>query len=253
MEQVLTAREIDQLVAWGGKFLRAASIKSEIVELLVGLGYSDSEHRHGWELYLKMLGYMGATAKVPMTTTRTTDQLAALTEIDKFDEPAFRRSTAALSRLHPEQHAYIFGDGLSAKTGPESLGSVQTFLDRYAALRDGTDPARAETQEADREAAATLESRHIVNPEIEKRLRGLIETVKQAAPPRSPAIVTASEESLQRAAKDFDAWLGDWRTTASAGLFRRDYRIMLGISRRRAAEEPTPTPEPAPQPPAMHT
>ena len=63
-------------------------------------------------------------------SAKTTDQLGALTEIDRFDEPAFRRSTAALHRLHPEQYAYIFGDGLSAKTGPESLGSVQTFLDR---------------------------------------------------------------------------------------------------------------------------
>ena len=78
--------------------------------------------------------------------------MGALTEIDRFDEPAFRRSTAALHRLHPEQYVYIFGDGLSAKTGPESLGSVQTFLDRYAALRDGTDPARANSRDADKAA-----------------------------------------------------------------------------------------------------
>jgi len=50
------------------------------------------------------------------------------------------------------------------KTGPESLGSVQTFLDRYVALRDGTDPGRADQREADRAAASTLESRHIVTP-----------------------------------------------------------------------------------------
>jgi len=252
METVLTSRQIDQLVALGGKFLRTASTKSEIMELLVGLGYSDPEHRHGWDLYIEMLCCMRAIAKVPATTIRTTDQLAALTEIDKFDEPAFRRSTAALNRLHPEQRAYIFGDGLSAKSGPESVGSVQTFLDRYAALRDGTDPARAETREADRAAAATLESRHIVNPEIEKRLRGLIEAVKQAAPARAPAATTTSEEAFQNAAKVFDAWLRDWRTTASAGLNRRDYRIMLGISRRRTSQEPEPAPAPAPQPPASN-
>jgi hypothetical protein len=155
--------------------------------------------------------------------------------------------------LHPEQYAYIFGDGLSAKTGPESLGSVQTFLDRYAALRDGTDPTRADKRDADRAAAATLESRHIVTPATEQHLRELINTVKQAAPPRPPAVVTASEESLQAAAKDFDAWLRDWRTTASAGLTRRDYRIMLGISRRRTPEGTPEQPvEPAPQPPATH-
>lgn len=114
METVLSAREIDQLVAWGGKFLRAASIKSEIMELLIGLGYSDAEHKQGWDLYLRMLGYMGATSKPPATSTKTTDQLTALTEIDRFDEPAFRRATAALVRLHPDQHAYIFGAKVEA-------------------------------------------------------------------------------------------------------------------------------------------
>ena len=38
-------------------------------------------------------------------------------------------------------------------------------------------------------------------------MRGLIEVVKQAAPPRAPAAISASEESLQAAARDFDAWL----------------------------------------------
>jgi hypothetical protein len=198
---------------------------------------------------------MGATAKLPPTSTKTTNQLGALTEIDRFDEPAFRRSTAALHRLHPEQYAYIFGDGLSAKTGPESLGSVQVFLDRYAALRDGTDPSRVNSRDADKAAAATLESRNIVTPQIEEHLRGLIAVVKQAAPPRAPAAISASEESLQAAAREFDEWLRDWRTTASVGIFRRDYRIMLGVSRRRSAEEspePTPPDSPVPQPPAVH-
>ena len=246
MESQLTSREIDQLVAWGGKFLRTASIKSEIMELLTGVGYSDAEHKQGWDLYLRMLGYPSNPAKVPTTTAKTPNQLAALTEIDRFDEPTFRRSAAALSRLHPEQYAYIFGDGLSAKTGPESVGAVQTFLDRYAALRDGTDATRQASREADAAAAATLASRNIVTPAIEQHMRALIDIVKQAAPPRT--VPSVSEESRQAAAQQFDAWLRDWRTTASAGITRRDYRIMLGISRRRTADgapEPAPTDAPA--------
>ena len=43
------------------------------------------------------------------------------------------------------------------------MGSVQTFLDRYDALRDGTNPARADSRDADKAAAATLEARNIVN------------------------------------------------------------------------------------------
>jgi len=248
MDTTLSARDIDQSVAWGGKFLRAASIKSDIMELLVGLGYSDPEHKHGWDLYLKMLGYIGANTKVPTVTVKSTSQLQALTEIDRYDEPTFCRATAALSRLHPEQYSYVFGDGLSPKSGTEAMGSVLTFLNRYAALRDGTDPQRADTADADKAAAATLEARNIVTPAIEKHLRELIEIVKHSASPSTPAS-TDSEESLQAAAQAFADWLRDWRTTASAGIVRRDYRIMLGISRRRVSGD---APEPVPPPPAVH-
>jgi hypothetical protein len=69
------------------------------------------------------------------------------------------------------------------------------------------------------------------------------------------ATVFRREESLQAAAREFDEWSRDWRTTASSGVFRRDYRIILGVSRRRSADDtPDPTPvDPAlPQPPAVH-
>ncbi len=58
------------------------------------------------------------------------------------------------------------------------MGSVQTFLDRYADLRDATDAKRPDKRDADQAAAKTLELRNIVNPEIEQRLRQLIEIVK---------------------------------------------------------------------------
>ena len=121
---------------------------------------------------------------------------------------------------------------------------MQTFLDRYAALRDGTDPARADSREADK-AAATLESRNIITPTIEQQLRELIDVVKSGNSAGSGA---TSEESLQGAAMTFAQWFQDWRTTASVGITRRDFRIMLGISRRRAADA---NPEPAPQPPVV--
>jgi hypothetical protein len=236
MEKEISAREIDHLVGMGGKFLRAASIKPEIMQLLQGLGYTEAEHKQGWNLYLSMLGYMGADATPAPVRADTTDQLQALTRIDRYDEPAFRRATVALRRLHPEQYQYVFGDGLSAKTGPEAVGSVRLFLDRYAALRDGSDPSRADQREADQAAAATLEARNIVNREVEAEFRSLIEVVKNPAPLPEAAPISASEEALQEAARAFKIWLGDWRPTASAGITRRDYRIMLGISRRRASK-----------------
>jgi hypothetical protein len=247
MNAALAAKDIDQLLASGGKFLRAISVKSEIMETMIGLGYSDPEHKHGWGLYLQMLGYIRA-AKPPTTPIKSTNQQQALNEIDRYDEPTFRRATATLNRLHPEQCSYIFADNLAAETGIESVGSVQTFLDRYAALRDGTDPTRADKRDADKAAATTLESRNIVTPAIEQHLRALIEIVK--TPSTHTTAMTVSEESLQAGAKEFADWLNDWRTAASTGITRRDFRIMLGISRRRATDV---TPEPAATTPAAAT
>lgn len=235
MTDPLSTREIDQLVAWGGKLLRAISIKPEIMQLMQGLGYSEAEHKEGWELYLAMLGYMGAGANSVALAPATTAQAQALAQIDRFDEPAFKRAAAAFGRLHADQLSYMFGDGLAPKTGPESVGSVQTFLDRYAALRDGTDPDRADRREADKAAATTLEDRNIVTPTIEQDLRAQIEIIKKPAPLPTPVQVSAPEEALQEAATAFETWLHDWRSTAQAGIHRRDYRIMLGVSRRRVS------------------
>ena len=237
MNDVLSTREIDQLVAWGGKLLRAISIKPEIMQLMTGLGYCEPEHKQGWELYLRMLGYLGAGANPVAVLPSSTAQIQALTVIDKFDEPAFKRANAALGRLHVDQLSYIFGDGLSPKTGPESVGSVQTFLDRYAALRDGTDSNRTDTRDADKAAAKTLEARNIVTPDIEKQLRAQIEIIKKPAPAPIPVQVSAPEEALQNAAIEFSTWLHDWRTTAQAGINRRDYRIMMGIAKRRVSAD----------------
>jgi hypothetical protein len=76
-----------------------------------------------------------------------------------------------------------------------------------------------------------------VTPEIEKELREQIETIKTPAPLPVPVHASPPEEVLQRAAISFADWLRDWRTTAQVGLHRRDYRIMLGISRRKTTVE----------------
>jgi hypothetical protein len=193
-----------------------------------------------------MLGFIGTGANPVAVAPTSTAQVQALAAIDKFDEPAFKRATAALGRLHVEQMNYIFGDGLTPKSGPEAVGSVQTFLDRYAALRDGTDPNRVDKKEADKAAARTLEERNIVTPAIEKQLREQIEIIKKPAPAPVPVSVSAPEEALHEAAKNFSVWLHDWRTTAQVGIHRRDYRIMLGVAKRRVSTEEDETVESAP-------
>jgi hypothetical protein len=54
---------------------------------------------------------------------------AAIAELDEWDEPGFRRIAAALERLHPDAHAFVFA-GLEAARGTGSVLSVTTLLDR---------------------------------------------------------------------------------------------------------------------------
>lgn len=166
---------------------------------------------------------------------------------DGFDERAFKRTRAAFEHLYPEQAVYMF-ENLEAQTGVLSLGSVKTYLDRYVALRDGTDKSRKASHKVDQKAAAELEARNIITSEKEQHLRGLIELAQQLAP--APVVADMSEQSvrMQKAAAAFKVWLDDWRETAAAGITRRDYLILLGLAKRRGKKKgKTATPENKPE------
>lgn len=154
------------------------------------------------------------------------------------------RARAALERLYPDQARYLF-NGLNAQTGAGSVGSVHTFLDRVAALRDGTDPERADSRNEDKAAVQLLIDRRILTPDIEAHLRNLIQTARALAPEPVEPDLTA-ETAYQTATEQLHAWLTDWRETARAVVTRRDYLISLGLAERRAPkvgqEEETPTP-----------
>jgi hypothetical protein len=245
-KDVLTPKQIDDLIAAGGKFSRTLSTKSEVMKLMMGLGYTEAEHALGWSLYIAMLGFKDAGAAAATMPAASTDQFKAFVRIDAFDEGAFRRASAAMLRLHKDQYDYMFGDGLAPAQGPESIGTVSRFLDRYAALRDGTDPNRSGKKAEDNAAAKTLEQRNIVTPEIEKSLRADIALAQKLAPAMTPVQLSASEEELQIAAQKFNEWFHDWRTTASVGITRRDYRIMLGLSQRKHTADSPASPAPTP-------
>src|SRR5690606_16775402 len=124
--------------------------------------------------------------------------------------------------------AYVF-EGLTAKTGADAIGAVRTFLDRVAALRNGTDPQRASTREQDGQAAALLATRRIVDEAEEARLRGLIEEATRLAdmPPLPPE---PDPSQRQQTARALEAWLNDWRSTARVLITRRDHQIRLGLA-----------------------
>lgn len=219
-------REVARWMNLGGKFLRTLSIRREIMLLMVALGYSQKEHDQGCALYLDAMGFKRADGAKPDTTPVTNEQREALLKIDAFDESAFRRADAALTRLDPEHREQMFGTGLKPAQGFESISTVTQFVDTYAGWRNSRNAG-------DKAAAKLLEDRGIINADKEKELRSLIQTVKTLAPLPDASAAPPSDEELQVAARKFIDWLRDWRTTASAGISRRDYRLALGIGSRK--------------------
>jgi hypothetical protein len=218
------------LAATPGKaltFLRAAATKLEIRAALFAAGYSEDEQALGWQLLQKASGYVPGVASASADAAAR----AAIAEIDAWDEPGLRRVGAALGRLHPEQHAFVFA-GLETAQGVGSLLSVSTLLDRLDALERGSD--RAATRAADRAAVATLSARGIT-PEVRQHLRELLKVAQTAEAPVFPANTSAEERD--QALRDLRAWYKDWSETARAVIHRKDHLVMLGLSQRRRSEE----------------
>jgi hypothetical protein len=233
----LSSTQIDRIVERAIKFLSAASQLPAIRARLDAGGYNEEEHRTGWNRTLELLGYRAQPdVAVPSAQLR---QQQATAELDQWDGPAFDRARAALERRFPAQAAYVFR-GLTAKTGAEAIGSVRTFLDRVAALRDGSDPQRTSTREADAQAAALLATRRIVDDREEARLRALIEDATSLAD--LPTLAEPDPSQRQSAARALDDWLRDWRGTARVLITRRDHQIRLGLAERRSAKATEPDP-----------
>jgi hypothetical protein len=215
------------LAATPGKvltFLRAAATKLEIRAALFAVGYSAEEQAAGWSLLQRATGYVPGVASVSDDAAAR----AALAEVDAWDEPGFRRISAALERLHPEQHAFVFA-GLEAAQGAGSVLSVTSLLDRLDELESSS--ARTATRVADRAAIATLTARGIT-PELRRQLRELVRAAQTAEPPRFAGDVAVDEQ--EAALRALRAWYRDWSETARAVIRRRDHLLMLGLSQRKS-------------------
>jgi hypothetical protein len=180
---------------------RVPEIRAALSE---GAGYTEADHTQGWRLLLTAMGY--SRLGITFATSNPFPQQTALVELDQWDGLAFDRTRASLRLAFPEQHDYVF-QGLNAATGADAIGTVQTFVERVVALRDGTDPNRAETREQDQAAAERLAERKIFNPEIQAHLEGLLEQAKQSAPlPKG----LSNDDEVQNASDELHVWLSDW-------------------------------------------
>ena len=238
MGNLFKFKSIDDLVVVGGEFLRAACVRPDVMLLLIRIGYSDAEHQKGWSMFLKVLGHRQVRAA---SVTRSSEEMQALTQVEQFESSSFRRATAALIRAYPDQYDYIFSDGLAPQRGLGATDYALTFLDRYAALRDGTDANRDTCRAADRAAARLLEGHHVVSPEVEGELRHLIAVARAEGLAHISVEIDEwdTSEPLMQAASDFAEWLRQWQTRVTSRVYRRDVRAMLGLRSDQRGSDPT--------------
>jgi hypothetical protein len=212
----------------GSKFMRALGTRPELRAALAPRSYTEEEHQRMWGLLLILMGY----SPKPAAPQGPNENLASLTYIDNSDGPLLRAIKAVLEDRYPDSYGYIVGS-LTAATGTAAVAVVQQIVDRYAAVRDGTDPARQAKREEDKKAAEALASRAVLDAAIEADFRRHLERAQAIAPKIGEAPATEAQKKYQEAAREFHISLKEWREIARQTITRRDYLISLGLAERR--------------------
>jgi hypothetical protein len=215
-------QQIDETPERVLSFLRAIATNQKIRFAMAGAGYGDKEQAEGWQLLLMSTGY--AVKKLGLNADAAARQ--AIMELDDWDEPGYRRIHAALSRLHPEQDAFVFA-GIEASRGPSAVVGVAKVLDRLDQLEKGN--------KVDQDALITLSKRGI-NAELRQHLRGLVCIAQAASPMDLPADPPMSD-TQQASLGSLYVWYRDWSETARAVIRRRDHLILMGLAKRHARKE----------------
>jgi hypothetical protein len=240
MPEMMTPSDtvLDEINGRGLKLLGAISSNPHIRRALSRRGYTDATHELGWSLVLKASGYRKPAGEV----LEKPEAVAAIAEVDAWDEPSFRVARAALV-THPEQRSFVF-DGLEAQTGAAAVASVTTFLDRLDELENGAD--RKATRKADHAALAKLGERGIDKAE-RVRLRHLL-AVATASPEASgptPQAAAAAEKQAVLASEQREAKIAlwvfwtEWSEIAKVDIRRRDHLIQMGLAKRKAGQKDT--------------
>lgn len=210
-------------------FLLALGTVLAIRRALERVGYTQKDHQQGWDLLHAASGYSAPKPIGIEVDARVRD---AAVELDNWDEDGFRVVRASLSRLHPDQAAFVL-EGLEASQGPAAVLGVKTLLDRLDTLEDGA--SRKATRKQDHAALETLATRGITRAE-RKRLRALVETA-ESSPDLGDDPVAAHTETDAKHLADLVAlrvWFEDWSEMAKTAVKRRDYLIRMGFAKRKS-------------------
>jgi hypothetical protein len=213
------------------RFLRGIGLRTAIMSAMRQAGYLEEIHELGWNLLHGASGFR-LKQKPSDYVKRYQD---AESELDQWDEPNFQRTSIVLRNHFPDQHDYIFADGLKSAQGPEAILSIQTYLDRIDDLDNGELPEREAMREEDKAAVALLAERKILNPEIRQHLRKLIAITREIPPETNNDDDPSSEysEAYRKNLIQLAMWLDEWATTAHSVIKRREHLLTLGLASRR--------------------
>ena len=180
-----------------------------------------------------LLDCLAAPLETPLSTDTKEAKSAreAMVEIDRSDEHMFARVRSALNRYFPSASEFVFYD-LKAGRRVQSVQAMSTFLARLEAMEQGTDPARADMREQDRQAIELLHRRGIT-PEVRERMARLVQ-VALGPTPALPELPALNPEERRTRLVALKLWFDDWSGTARAVVNKRSHLIRLGLARRRS-------------------
>ena len=225
-----SAKTLEAVLGRALQFLRGVAQQPVIYALLASAGFTVEEYQTGWALVHKAAGY---TPNMPLPPpVGASPAFDAMSTLNEWDEDGMRRIRSGLTRLYPEQEAFVFAGGLAPSTGPESAVGVRLLLDRIDALESGE--GRPDTQAQDQAAVALLAKRGFHANE-RARLRALVnaaESLEEAPEPPALPVPLGSKER-EDALFELYKWLKDWSDTAHSVLKKRAHLITLGLAKRR--------------------
>ncbi|MFT3773937.1 MAG: hypothetical protein QM820_51870 [Minicystis sp.] len=209
--------------------LRAIGTSRAIRALMAAYGYDAEDHKEGWAL---VHGVSGFTPDEPLETVDTRVRDAIVT-LDNWDEAGFRLVRATLTRLYPEQAAFVL-DGIGPSVGTAAVLGVKTLLQRLDALEKS--PARKATRKADHAALARL-AKSGLDAKERARLADLVKTAESVSDAPGADDEKAREERDEahvQALTALRAWYEEWSELARIAVKRRDYLIRMGLATRKA-------------------
>lgn len=220
----------------GEPLLRILSFDADARVAMMMRGYSDEEHARGWRLYLHLIGF-GHHLRTEEALI-SLEQEQARKELNEWMAQNYERAMAAVECRHPVQAKFLFREALP-DLKQSDLMVLDILIKNAGILRQGSDPERADSREADREAIRILEQRLILGPEREARLREKLNAIIN--PPWKTEEIQA-EEDRSRAlylekAREFHGWLKEWRTTARACIGNRNLLVKMGVAQNRRARK----------------